>query len=193
MKASALITLSLQSPRQALRYVLSFNLSQSEGLTALGLVATITTLIIHFGMLMVPHDPSAADNLMVASPFGTVLVQFAGLLLTAFLVYYLGKLKAGRGTLAQSFATIAWLQAVMLVVQIAVLFALILVPQLSPVLSFVTLGLYLWLMSTFVAELHGFRSALKVFLAIMLTSFGLALILSFVLAAFLGPEFLNNV
>ncbi len=53
--------------------------------------------------------------------------------------------------------------------------------------------LFFWLLSHFVAEVHGFASVGKTFLAIMAAMLALSFLMTFILAMILGPEAFANV
>ena len=56
-----------------------------------------------------------------------------------------------------------WLQFIMALLQAVQLVAVLILPLLAALLGLVGLGLFFWLLTGFVAELHGFRSPMQVF------------------------------
>ncbi|MBC7739270.1 MAG: hypothetical protein H7245_19145, partial [Candidatus Saccharibacteria bacterium] len=70
----------------------------------------------------------------------------------------LGRVFSGHGTLPQAVAMMAWLEVILILISTVQSVALILLPPLGVVLVPVGMVLSLWLITNFVAELHGFES-----------------------------------
>jgi DNA-binding transcriptional regulator of glucitol operon len=88
---------------------------------------------------------------------------------------------------------VVWLQVIMLGVQVVQVVALIIAPPVAAIINLAGLVLFFWLMTSFIAELHGFTSRGKVLAGILVTSFAVAMILVFLLLLTFGPEALGNV
>ncbi|NJR43059.1 MAG: hypothetical protein HC767_10775 [Akkermansiaceae bacterium] len=88
---------------------------------------------------------------------------------------------------------VVWLQVLMLGLQLLQVLLLLISPVLAAVVGLAGIVLFLWLLTNFVAELHGFQSLLAVFGAIVLTGFAVAFLFVFILAMFFGPEALAHV
>jgi len=101
----------------------------------------------------------------------------------------IGRLAGGSGTFPDTLLLLAWLQFVMIAVQIVQLLVLLLVPPLFGFVTMASLAIFMWLLVNFTMALHGFTSALKVTVGIVFAFFGLAVVLAIVLAILgLGPQ-----
>ncbi|MBE2277682.1 MAG: YIP1 family protein [Rhodobacteraceae bacterium] len=188
-----LIRLSLQQPRAGLRAVLALDLPQGAGLAALALMAVASSLMLHLTLSLLPDDEQVVIAALFGSPVYTAVMQFVVLFLSVVVIHILGRGAGGRGRFDQGLVTMAWLQFLMLVLQAVQILVLLALPPLAGLVGLAAMVLFLWLLTGFVAELHGFVSQTKVFFAIIGTMILLALALSTILMTVLGPEAMTNV
>jgi hypothetical protein len=111
------------------------------------------------------------------------VVQVIAALAGAFAAQTVGRWRGGRGTMPQTVALLAWLQFVMLILQVAQVAAEIVLPPFALILAYVSVGLFLWLLVHFVMELHGFRSVAATILGIL----GTMMLLGFLMALLIAP------
>jgi hypothetical protein len=88
----------------------------------------------------------------------------------------------GSGTLEGAVRLIALLQFIMLLLQAVQVVFLLVLPPIADLIGLLSVGLMLWLLTNFIAVLHGFRSLLGVFLMILATTFVLSFVLVFLLS-----------
>lgn len=189
-----LMQVTLLNPRRGLRTVLDLGLPMEARVAALLLMAVVSALLTQGSTALAPVEGNPLFDLLTGSPLRTALIQGAGMLLTAGLVHWLGRAWGGQGRLEDAVLAVAWLQLFMLVLQLAEMAAiLILLPQLAVLVALVSIAVFPWLLTMFVAEVHGFSSPVKVFFGILLCTIGLSFVLSFLLVALLGPEAFANV
>jgi hypothetical protein len=188
-----LLKLTLQDPRRGARAVLSLGLPLPVATAGLLLVAVASTLVSHLGFLLLPVIDDPVALFLTASPFRTALLQWLLLAGSALLIYRVGKARGGTGTLPDALLLVVWLQVPMVGVQIIQLVVLLVIPPLAGLISIAGLGLFLWLLASFIAELHGFASRWAVLAGVMITSFAAAFVLVVILALLIGPEALSNV
>jgi hypothetical protein len=132
--------------------------------------------------------PQDAANLMFAfTPIQLALVQVGGLIISAVLMRVVGVWFGGTGQFSHALAMVAWIETLMLILQVLQLFALIIFPPVAVILALAGLFLMFWLATHFIAELHGFTSLPKVFFGIIGTALGASLVLAIVLAITVGP------
>ena len=150
--------LSLQAPRRGMRVVLGWHLSAAEAWIALGLMAIMTALILSLitGPLPPGVDPITAA--IFTSPFSLAGVQFLGLVVLTLSLHLLGRVARGKGTFAEALVVMGWLEAILIVVSVGQTLVITLVPPLAIVVVAAGLFLSLWLLTNFVAELHGYAS-----------------------------------
>ena len=80
----------------------------------------------------------------------------------------------------------AWIEGVLVLLQAVQMVLLLLAPPLAEALGLIGIALFLWLLTNFVAELHGFRSAAKVFFTILGTVLALSFAAAFVMLGTIG-------
>lgn len=182
-----LARLTLQDPQQAARVLLAEGVPLKARSAGLLLVAILSALL---ASLQVGGreslDPFSA--LMLASPIRAAVFQWLFLAVTVFLVHRVGRALGGHGHFADALLVVVWLQLIMLGFQVLQIVLLPLSPNFAGLIGLVSFGLYLWLLTVFIAELHGFVSRGKVFLVMVLTAIAAGFVLAMVLVLFLGPE-----
>ena len=100
------------------------------------------------------------------------------MLMALALIMGIGRAMGGRGRLADALALVAWLEAVLILIQIVQILFLLISPQIAVLIGLFSFAVFMWVLANFIAELHGVTSALKVLGMILLTF----LLVSFVLA-----------
>lgn len=188
-----ILQLTITDPKRGLRMVLQIDLPIGAGVAGLALMAVASALLLHLSLSVsaLPAGNPLMD-MLTASPFGTALIQGVMLVVTAVLVQVLGRAWGGQGRFDQAIVAVVWLQAIFVALQALQLVALLVLAPLSTVIGLVSVGLFFWLLTHFVAELHGFTVAWKVFLGIIMTIVALSFVLSFFLVGLLGPEAFAN-
>lgn len=188
-----LAQLTLQDPRRAARVLLAEGVPLPARTAGLLLVAVVSALL---ASLQTGTDPQKLDPVtafMLASPFRAAIVQWLFLALSVVLIHRVGRAFGGRGSFPDALLVVVWLQLLMLALQVLQLAATFLAPPLAGVIGLVGLGVFFWLMTTFISELHGFASRGKVFLGMVVTCIGVGFGLGILLILILGPEAFVNV
>jgi hypothetical protein len=157
------------------------------------LMAVASAVLMQVGFMILPPTDDPLAVLMMASPLRTAVIQWLILSVSVLLIYRVGRAWGGRGSLPDSLLVVVWLQVIMLGVQAVQVVALIIAPPVAAIINLAGLVLFFWLMTSFIAELHGFTSRGKVLAGILVTSFAVAMILVFLLLLTFGPEALGNV
>ncbi len=181
---SGLLKLALmtaQQPRLGARVVLGQNLPMAARWTALAFTAIASALSIHLTLALMP--PSEA---VLPGPVMLAILQGGVMLVTAVAIHNIGRWRGGRGRFEDAVLLMAWLQFTMLCLQVVQMAVMLVAPLLADMIGLAGIVLFLWLLTAFVAELHGFSSLGAVFAGIMGTIFALALLLSVVLASVIG-------
>jgi hypothetical protein len=191
-RIAALAQLSLQDPRAAARVLFAEDVPMAARTGGLLLMAVLSTLLLQPGFALLPPE-DAVGGFLAQSPLQLAVLQWVALMLSGFLIFRVGRAFGGQGSLADAILIVVWVQLILLGVQIVQILALILVPPLAGLIGLAGFVLSLWLMTHFIAELHGFRSLGRVFTGMVLTFFAAAFVIAAVVAMFLGPEALRNV
>lgn len=168
-------------PREAARRVVAMGEAEDRGTLWLVLVvvAILASLLSH-AILLVFAGPD--EGALMGGPVVTALIQCGVMATIVWAVAAVGRRFGGHGGWNGALAVTIWLEVVAMAMQLLQVVALLLLPPLADLVSMMGLGLFFVLLSLFVAELHGFRSAPLVFLGIIGTIFAAAVILSIVLA-----------
>lgn len=174
---------TLRDPRGVAAALIRMGVPMQARWVALALMAVASALLTHVGMAMMLASDELGSTIMMPSPVATALTQFGVLIATSAIAAWAGRWAGGQGRFADAVLLMAWLQFVLLVVQVAQMVVLLLVPPLGALLGYVALALFFWLLTAFVAELHGFRSLGLTFIGVILT----VLAAAFVLALLLYP------
>ena len=178
----ALLRLTFHEPRAAAAQLTLHTPPRPVLIEAAVLVSALSVILAWVVEAVAPGAQPEGEALMGLSPLLLAVIQFFSIMLTALLIHGIGQAFGGRGSLDQALAVTVWLQAVMLVVQLAAGLIGLVAP---PIGAALTLGSYFWffyLMVQFVTVLHAFRSAWMVAGGVLLAG----LVLSFVILFILG-------
>jgi hypothetical protein len=173
---------TLRNPRETAEMILSLGVPRAALLPALSLVIILTILFAQVNELLVPALP---DVQFVVSPIVLGFLQLASLLITVAAIYAIGRACGGTGRVDEVLLLMIWLQFILLCLQVIQTVLLLVSTQMASLVAIVSVVLFLFLLTHFVAVVHGFQSLGKVFFMILASAIGLALGLSIILA-FLG-------
>lgn len=120
------------------------------------------------------------------APFLLLMMQIVAMLVLAGGLFVLGRLARGVGDFGGSLRVIVWLQGLMVLVQIVQIVAMLVLPPLAGLLSVISIVAAGWVATGLVAGLHGFRSLPLTFLGLIAGLFGVAIVMSLVLAPILS-------
>ena len=168
-------------PRAAARAIIQSDIPMNARWLALALVVVLSVI---FGQISVTLmlAPSGVMGAVMTGPSVSILLQAGVLLMMAIAAQQVGRMFGGEGTFPDAMLLIACLQGVMVMVQVVQIVALLLLPPLSGIVGLIGFGVFLWVLTGFMAELHGFRSLLNVFGMILVTAFSIAFLLAMLLA-----------
>lgn len=186
-RMAELARMTLQDPQQAARVLLSLGVPLRARSAGLLLVAVLSALLASL-QLGNPETLDPFSALMLASPFQAAAFQWLFLAATVFLMHRVGRAFGGRGSFADALLVVVWLQLIMLGFQIVQFVLVPISPNFAGLVGLVSFVIYLWLMTVFISELHGFTSRGMVFLVMLLTALAAGFLLAMVLILILGPE-----
>lgn len=177
---------SISAPRAAAAALIGQNLPREAGWFGLALMAVGTAILTHLSFATMPEETQSFFAEAMRSPIRTALLQWAAMLVAVQLVHKVGRWRGGTGSLADSVLLVAWLQFILLVAQAVEIVVQLAVPPLGGLMSIGSLILLFWLLTNFVAELHGFRSLPLTFLGIIATMLAAAIVLALVFTLVFG-------
>jgi hypothetical protein len=128
---------------------------------------------------LLPLAVGRTDEAM--SPFAAVALQGGVNLLAILMMTRVGRIFGGQGQFADAVLLVAWLQALMVLVQGVQLVALLILPPLAGLVTILAVALFFWLITGFVQALHGFASRLLVLFGVLGSMFAAAFVVSFLL------------
>ncbi len=186
---AALLRQTLTEPRAAARRLLALDLP-------LGTVWIVFALVMVLGMILglamqlifpVPREilDQAPLLRLQSQPLLAGSIQAGFLSAVAWVMAALGRRFGGGARFDQTLLLVAWMEFVLLVVQVIQILATLIVPPVATLIGFAGFGLFFLLLTTFTAEANGFRSLAAVFMGV-LVSLVLAATLAAVFFAFLG-------
>lgn len=177
---------TILAPRAGAASMLGFGFAPVVGWLSLLLMAVASTLLTHVSFAMMASEAKEFWGTAMGSPIRTAMLQWVVLLISVHAIHKIGRLVGGKGSLQGAVVLVAWLQFILLCVQILQLLAQAVVPPLSDVMGLFGLVLFLWLLTNFIAELHGFRSLGLTFVGIIVAIFVVALVLGMIFTLFVG-------
>lgn len=186
-RLAGLAQLTLQDPKQAARVLLAEGVplrARSAGLLLVAILSAITASIQITGREAL--DPLSA--FMLASPVRATIFQWLFLSVSVVLIHRVGRAFGGTGSFADALLIVVWLQVIMLGFQVLQLAVAPLAPAFSGLIGLVSFMIYLWLLTVFISELHGFVARGLVFLAMVITGVAAGFLLVVLLILLLGPE-----
>lgn len=180
----ALLKLTFQAPREAAAVILRLPLPVNARWAALALMAVASALVMHAVSSMAPMAGPEGEVVATPGPFFWAGMVGFGMGMTALLAYGVGRWRGGRGTLPDAVLLVAWLQVVQLALVLVQIVLLVVLPPLAAALEFGSVLIFLWLLTNFVAELHGFRSVWRVLAGVLATFVVMVIALTVVLMPF---------
>ncbi|WP_128516851.1 YIP1 family protein [Tabrizicola thermarum] len=187
-RMAALARLSLQDPRAATRALLAEAVPLPARTAGLLLVAVLSAVLASVQIRLSPQELDPISAAMLASPFRAAVVQWAFLALSVVLIHRVGRAFGGTGSFPDALLIVVWLQCLTLVLQLAQLVVNVISPALAGLIGLGGFALFLWLMASFIAELHGFRSRGLVFLGMVVSAFAAGLVIGLLVILLAGPE-----
>lgn len=172
---------SVKDPRAGAREVMALALPRTARWEALVAVVIVSVLLAHVtaflsrggAMMMTP---------MVQNPLASTTIQLGLMVIMVFAVFLIGRALGGGGSLDDTILLMAWMQLILVGLQVVQTLALLVIPPLGGLIVLAGMALFFWLLTNFVAELHGFRSLGRVFMMILMSMMGMAVLMSMLLS-----------
>ena len=174
---------TVTNPRQGARAVLDIDPPMQARWLALALAAVGAALVASVEFAVLPEEVRRLIGPDLPSPLLSAVLQGGLLVLVSWLIHRVGRWRGGRGSFADALLLVAWTQMLLLGMELVQLVAHLILPPLSDVIGVLGIVLFFWLLSHFVAELHGFGSVVAVLGGIVVVM----LIAAFVMASLLMP------
>jgi len=176
---TALMRDTLVAPRDTATRIMDMNPPDDARWLGFVIVVVLSVLVGQASVLLL-GEAAFGGSLIFMAVFQTMILL--GLVVA---VQTIGRRAGASGTFPDALLLLAWLQFVMIAVQIAQLVVLLVVPPLFGLVTMASLAIFMWLLVNFTMALHGFTSALKVAVGTVFAFFALAVVFAIVLT-FLG-------
>jgi hypothetical protein len=171
---------TVRNPREGATEMLSLGVPREALWPALALVVVLSILLAQMTSLMMTGSVGMED--MPVGPAATGFIQLLLLIVMVFAIFWIGRSMGGTGSFEETVLLVAWLQFIMVCLQGVQAISLIVFPSVvAGLIGMLGLFLFLWLLTSFVAVLHGFASLFQVFVMILVSAFGIAFGLSIIL------------
>lgn len=175
---------SVTNPRECAEEVLAMGIPREALWPVLILMVVLSSILSQFANALLASASGIVLEGLFANPLITGAIQLVVLVVMVFAIYLIGRAFGGSGSFDETLLLVGWLQFIMVCLQLLQAAAVLVLPPLAALLNVAGLILFLWLLTNFVAVLHGFKSLGHVFLLILGSMFVIAFVLSLALAIF---------
>jgi hypothetical protein len=172
----ALMRATLSAPRDTARRILDMNPPDDARWLGFVIVVVLSVLVGQASILLLGEGGFGGSMIFMAV-FQTMILL--GLVVA---VQVIGRMAGGKGTFPDALLLLAWLQFVMIAVQVAQLLVLLIVPPFFGFVTLAALAIFMWLLVNFTMALHGFTSTLRVVVVTVFAFFAMAMAMAVVLA-----------
>ncbi|NRB00270.1 MAG: YIP1 family protein [Rhodobacteraceae bacterium] len=172
---------TVRQPREGAEAVLAIGIPRNILWELLFLVVVLSVLLGHLTNLLVAAQNGVQLEGLLFNPFALGAIQLALLVSLVLGIFFVGRGMGGTGSLDEAILLVSWLQMIMVALQVVQTALLFLLPPFAGLVGIAGLLLFLWLLTHFVAVLHGFQSLGKVFGMLIAGFVGFAVLLSIVL------------
>ncbi len=180
---AALMRDTLTTPRATAQRLIAMNPPDDARWLGMVIVIVLSVLLGQLSLLVL-DEGGLGGGLLFMATFQTMM-----LLGMVVAVQGVGRVFGGTGNFPDALLLVAWLQFVMLGVQLVQILAMMLIPPLFGLVTVAALGVFLWLLVNFIMALHGFDSAMRVVGGVILSFFALAIAMAVMLGLFgITPE-----
>ena len=181
---TALLRLTLTDPASGARAVLSMGVPREHHWTLFLLAIALSGAIYQLTVLIL--QPEAPEGARLPSGFTAAAVTGGSILLLAAAIGWIGRLAGGTGPLENVLLLVIWFQFVLIALQVIEIAVMLIAPFLGSVVFIAFVAYVVWVLTNFIAVVHGFRSLGRVFLGMVMAFFALVFLLSLILAPFMG-------
>ena len=157
---------TLRTPRAGVRRLLEMDLPMEARWLGLLLVTVLSVFVTGLSLLVLPPGSEPGLLLLLADPFVGVPSQALSLVVAVAAIAGIGRVFGGRGGFADALIVIVWIEFLMTLTQMAELAVMMVVPPAGALLAFAVVAWFLWVIVNAIAELHGFRNLILVFLGL---------------------------
>lgn len=190
-----LVAETLKNPQAAARRLIAKRVPAQAVWLGLLLVSVMSLIVLQLSLIAVGDGQmlNPAGTAFRQPVTGTIFQAFS-ILLIALIMTFTGRICGGKGRFMEALLLVVWLEFILTILAAVQLVGLLLVPMVGIILSVLAIPLFIWLLVSFTATVHGFRNLLLVLLGLIgvfiLTAVALAIVL---VAIGIDPNLLTQV
>ncbi len=159
---------TLTDPRQAGLEVIAMQLPMQGLWIALMLMAVLLSLMVSALFHAAPLPPDEMGQIIqmspaYQSPLFFALINWGQAVISVFVLYWIGQMLGGQGTLADMLAVMIWLQVVSLVLAVTLFFVGLVLPMVGGLMMICVFFWGLWAMIGLVDAAHRFNNMFRAF------------------------------
>ena len=173
---------SITNAREGAEEILALGIPREAIWPFLFLVVVLSAILGQITTFLMVGIAGAETSGLLAMPIATGAIQLGVLLASIYVIYFVGRGFGGTGSVEETTLLMAWLQFVMVCVQVVQTVFLLIAPALGGMIGILAVALFLWLLTNFVAVIHGFKSLGQVFAMILVSMIVIAFALSILLS-----------
>ena len=181
---AALLRLTLTQPAAAARAVLEMGIPREHHWTLFLLAITLTGAV--WELMVITGAAQGSEGAEPFSGITAAAISGGSILSLSAAILWIGRLAGGEGDMGGILVLMIWYQFVQLAFLALDLVLVLILPAMAALFSLLAAGVALWILTSFIATAHGFRSLGRVFLGMVLAIFALAFVLSLLLTPFVG-------
>lgn len=183
---------SVRNPSEEARWLKGIEMPRAARWDALLLIVVISVILSQLTVFLSGEDADSIAGQFMRNPMMAGLFQLFLLVAMVLGVFWIGRAMGGAGGFDDTILVVAWIQFIMACIHVIQMAAMIVLPPLAEIIAIIGSMLFFWLLTNFVAELHGFKSLGLVFLMIIVAAFGIAFG-TYLLLALIGVDLLGAV
>ncbi len=176
---------TLRDPREGARKIMAYQMERRQRWETLLLIAVLSAVFAYISIsLSTDVGEAQLSDVARMNPFVLTLSQIFVLVVMVFAIHLIGRMAGGKGSLDDAILLVVWLQFILICLQILQIIAAVVMPFVAVVIGLIGLFVVFRLLTVFVAELHGFRSTVSVFIGVLVVMIMLATVMSYIFGAF---------
>ena len=158
---------TIRTPRSGAKMVMSQSMDRRQRWEILLLIAVLSGGLAYTSIFIGSMVTESSDIPVGTGPVMLVITQVFVLLAMVFLIHFVGTRAGGKGSLDDAILLVAWMQFILICLQIIQILAVVAFPLLAFLLGLAGFVLIFVLLTVFISELHGFRSLSGVFFSVL--------------------------
>lgn len=181
----AMVGLTFRNPGEAAHSIIALGLPRSVLWMGMALAVVLNTIIATLSVLSIPPE-----NLLL-SPGQHLGISGFFAVASMMAVHVIGRFFGGNGKFDAILAVFAWLQGVQVLLQAIVLVVVFFVPAVEGIAVMASVMIGLFLTVHFIKEAQELSSVLKAVGVLVVATFALAFVMSFLLALIWGDSLVD--